>query len=50
MTTPPIPFGKSPGALVSGVEPLLTLYTKGVLQAINWGKRYNEIKYGQNLS
>lgn len=26
MTTPPIPFGKSPRALVSGVEPLLILY------------------------
>ena len=46
MTTPPIPFGKSPGALVSGVEPLPTLYTKRAPKAINWGKRYNEIKYG----
>ena len=25
MTTPPIPFGKSPGARVGGVEPLTAL-------------------------
>ena len=47
--TPPIlPFGrKSPGALVGGA--LLAVYTISVPQANNCGKRYNEIKYGQNF-
>jgi hypothetical protein len=27
MTNPPIPCGKSPGALVGGLEPLIKVYT-----------------------
>lgn len=46
MTNPPILCRKSPGALVGGLEPLHTQYTKIGPPSNTCGKQYNEPTYG----